>query len=99
MDFFKNAAELIPEFQKLTSYLDGNTPLPALVTGVSHIHKAHLIGALLTRQESRPVLIVAESEAEAQRLVNDINSMYQPGTALLYPAKELLLADYEAASR
>ena len=99
MDFFKNAAELIPEYRKLTGYLDGNNNLPALVTGVSHIHKAHLIGALLSRQSSRPTLIIAESEAESQRLVNDINSMYQPGTALLYPAKELLLADYEAASR
>ena len=98
MDFFTNAAGLIPEYQKLSRYLDEHNPLPALVTGVSHIHKAHFIGALLQRQELLPVLVVAESEAESQRLCNDINSMYGQGTAILYPAKELLLGDYEAAS-
>ncbi len=99
MDFFKNAAGLLPEYRRLTQYLDGKSPLPALVTGVSHIHKAHIIGALLQREQKRPTLIIAESEAEAQRLCGDINSMYAPGTVLLYPAKELLLGDYEAASR
>lgn len=98
MDFFTNAAGLIPEYKKLSRYLDEHNPLPALVTGVSHIHKAHFIGALLQRQELLPVLVVAESEAESQRLCNDINSMYGQGTAILYPAKELLLGDYEAAS-
>lgn len=99
MDFFNNAAGLLPEYRRLTQYLDGKSPLPALVTGVSHIHKAHIIGALLQREQKRPALIIAESEAEAQRLCGDINSMYAPGTVLLYPAKELLLGDYEAASR
>lgn len=98
MDFFTNAAGLIPEYIKLSRYLDEHNPLPALVTGVSHIHKAHFIGALLQRQKLLPVLVVAESEAESQRLCNDINSMYGQGTAILYPAKELLLGDYEAAS-
>lgn len=99
MDFFLNAAQQIPEFKKLTRYLDEKNTLPALVTGVSHIHKAHIIGALLQRAEMLPVLVVAESEAESQRLVTDINMMYGAGTALLYPAKELLLGDFEAASR
>ena len=99
MDFFYNAAELFPEYRKLSRWLDDNNSLPALVTGVSHIHKAHFIGSLLRRDALSPVLVVAESEAEAQRLVNDICSMYGEGTALLYPAKELLLGDFEAASR
>lgn len=103
MDLFYKAAELIPEYQKLSRYIDGKISqpdaLPALVTGVSHIHKAHFIGALLQKTELTPVLTIAENEAEAQRLCNDINSMYGSGTALLYPAKELILGDYEAASR
>lgn len=99
MDIFLNAAQQIPEFKKLVKYLDGDNPLPALVTGVSHVHKAHLIGALLQRPDIVPTLIIAESEAEAQRLSNDINMMYGSDTALLFPAKELLLGDYEAASR
>lgn len=99
MDLFYNAAGLIPEFQRLSKYLDEKQKLPALVTGVSHIHKAHFIGALLRKEALRPLLTIAENEAEAQRLCTDINSMYGAGTALLYPAKELLLGDYEAASR
>ncbi len=99
MDIFLNAAQQIPEYKKLDKYLDDHNTLPALVTGVSHIHKAHIIGALLQKPELLPVLVIAESEAESQRLSNDINMMYGAGTALLYPAKELLLGDFEAASR
>ena len=99
MNLFYSAAELIPEFSKLSRYLDEKQKLPALVTGVSHIHKAHFIGALLRKEALRPVLTIAENEAEAQRLCTDINMMYGAGTALLYPAKELLLGDYEAVSR
>lgn len=98
MDLFYNAAQLIPEFCRLSRYLDGEQELPALLTGVSHIHKAHLIGALLRKEKLCPVLVIAENEAEAQRLCTDINSMYGADTALLYPAKEILLGDYEAAS-
>lgn len=99
MDFFYNAAELFPEYRRLSRWLDDNKTLPALVTGVSHIHKAHFICASLQKEELSPVLIIAESEAEAQKLTNDICSMTSAGTALLYPAKELILGDYEAASR
>ena len=94
MDIFLNAAQQIPEYKKLDKYLDDHNTLPALVTGVSHIHKAHIIGALLQKPELLPVLVIAESEAESQRLSNDINMMYGAGTALLYPAKELLLGDF-----
>lgn len=76
MELFYNAAELIPEFRKLSKYLDEEQKLPALVTGVSHIHKAHFIGALLHKEQLRPVLTIAENEAEAQRLCTDINAMY-----------------------
>ena len=99
MDIFLNAAQQIPEYKKLDKYLDDHNTLPALVTGVSHIHKAHIIGALLQKPKLLPVLVIAESEAESQRLSNDINMMYGAGTALLYPEKELLLGDFEAARR
>ena len=42
MDIFLNAAQQIPEYKKLDKYLDDHNTLPALVTGVSHIHKAHI---------------------------------------------------------
>lgn len=99
MDFFVNAAKQNADFLRLEKYLSTHNPLPALVTGVSHIHKAHFISALLEREELLPVLVVAESEGEAQKLCLDINAMCGREAALLYPAKELMLGNYEAASR
>lgn len=97
MDFFLNAARDNADYQRLDKFLRSNKTLPALVTGVSHIHKAHFISALLKERGS--VLIIAESEGEAQKLCLDINSMSGEETALLYPAKELVLGSYEAASK
>ncbi len=103
MDYFYNAAVQIEDFVKLRKYLEKNNAqpdgkrLPALVTGVSHIHKAHFLCALLREYSS--ALIIAESEGEAQRLCTDINAMNGGETALLYPARELVLGNYEAASR
>ena len=96
MNFFKNAAEQNPDFAKLEKYVNGKNELPALVTGVSHIHKAHFIEALLNDE---PTLVIAESEAEAQKLCLDINAMFGEQAALLFPEKEFILADAEAASR
>ncbi len=99
MEFFLRAAEKNNEYLRLCKYIDEHNPLPALVTGLSHIHKAHFISALLSKTELLPVLIIAESEGEAQKLCLDINAMCGSEKALLYPAKELALGNYEAASR
>ncbi len=99
MDFFVKAAQKNADFSRLQKYLSGNNPLPALVTGVSHIHKAHFIAALsVTMKELSPFLVIAESEGEAQKLCLDINSMLGENRAMLYPEKDLILADTEAAS-
>lgn len=96
MRFFKNAALQNPDFVKLENYVNGKNKLPALVTGVSHIHKAHFIAALLSDEST---LVIAESEGEAQKLCLDINAMLGETAALLLPEKEFILADAEAASR
>ncbi|MBD5130586.1 MAG: transcription-repair coupling factor [Ruminococcaceae bacterium] len=98
MNFFVNAARQNPDFVRLQKYLgDEKNTLPALVTGVSHIHKAHFIAALA--DNDIPTLVIAESEGEAQKLCLDINMMSGENAALLYPEKEFVLADAEAASR
>lgn len=99
MEFFLKAAQQNREYLRLCKYLDDHNTLPALVTGLSHIHKAHFIAALLSKKELLPALVVAESEGEAQKLCLDINAMLGEEKALLYPAKELALGNYEAASR
>lgn len=98
MKFFIEAARQNTDFARLQKYLgEEKNKLPALVTGVSHIHKAHFIAALT--DEGEPALVIAESEGEAQKLCLDINTMTGESSALLYPEKELVLADAEAASR
>ncbi|MBQ9948422.1 MAG: transcription-repair coupling factor, partial [Oscillospiraceae bacterium] len=99
MEFFLKAAEQNTEYNRLCKYIDEHNPLPALVTGLSHIHKSHFIAALLSKAELLPVLVIAESEGEAQKLCLDINTMSGEEKALLYPAKEMALGNYEAASR
>jgi len=99
MELFLKAAEQNREYIRLCKYLDDHNALPALVTGLSHIHKAHFIAALLSKTELLPALVIAESEGEAQKLCLDINAMLGEEKALLYPAKELALGNYEAASR
>ena len=99
MDLFLNAARKSADYTKLVKYLCADNNLPALVTGVSHIHKAHFISALVREKIKLPVLVIAESEGEAQKLCLDINMMSGENTALLYPAKELMLGSVEAASR
>lgn len=98
MNFFVNSARQNPDFVRLQKYLDEpKNILPALVTGVSHIHKAHFIAALADAET--PTVVIAESEGEAQKLCLDVNMMLGGNAALLYPEKEFVLADAEAASR
>lgn len=94
MNFFVNAARSNPYFSKLVTYLDSGNSLPAMVTGVSHICKAHFLAALIARlTEDEPALIIAESEGEAQKLCSDINTMLGCNSVLLYPEKEIIFAD------
>ncbi len=69
---------------------------PAAVTGVSGIHKAHLIHSLCART-GRKALVLASDEGEGQRLCNDLSSM---GTAaLVYPARDFNFRAAEGQSR
>lgn len=98
MNFFVNAALKNPYFSKLQFYMKSGNPLPAMVTGVSHICKAHFIAALIAQHSAdEPALIIAESEGEAQKLCLDINMMLGCQASLLYPEKEMIFAD--ASSR
>ncbi len=97
MNFFINAARQNSDFARLQKYLNENNTLPALVTGVSHIHKAHFIAALLDGRQTS--LVIAESEGEAQKLCLDINMMLGEQAVLLYPEKDVVLGDSGAASR
>lgn len=85
-------------FAKLSAYRallkaqkDGINPVS--LTGVSQIHRAHLLAALC--EEQQPLLVVTAEEAEARRLCDDINAMLDAPAAWVFPAKELVLTPVE----
>ena len=65
MQFFTATMEQLSAYQELMrARQEGVTPVS--FTGVSQIHKAHLLAAL--SQTSAPVLVITADEAEARRL-------------------------------
>lgn len=96
MEYFTKLAQNIPEFVRAEKAMK-NTRRPSLVTGLAGIHKAHLLSRLAYCGEA-PVLVITKSEADAARLVADINTFSGKETALLFPAKDLILAETEAVS-
>lgn len=71
--------------------------LPCGITGLSHIHKAHLIHALCEDDNRRAVVFVAD-EAEGTRIMEDLNTM-QSGGAYLYPARDYSMRPTQGQSR
>lgn len=71
MNIFYQAANKLQYWQELYSALESGR-LPASVTGLSAVHKAHV---LLMMSLGRKVLALCDDEAGASRLVSDINEM------------------------
>ncbi|NMB29900.1 MAG: hypothetical protein GX988_00445, partial [Clostridiales bacterium] len=96
MDLFQNTAEHLIEYNQLVKSInEGDTPFG--LTGLSAIHKAHLISALY-RSFDKPILVVTEDEASADRLCDDINCMLSDNVAALYPIKDFTFVSHESAS-
>ena len=96
MEYFLNLAQNLPEFVRAEKAMK-NPLRPSLVTGLAGIHKAHLLSRLAYCGEA-PVLVITKSEADAAKLVTDINTLSGKETALLFPAKDMTLGDAEAIS-
>ncbi len=97
MDYFLNAARRVDEYHAVAEHKNG---LPVMLTGLSHIHKAHFLAALSEEDSFVPPLIVlCETEGECARMCADINTMTGNETAYVYPAKDLLLGAVDSASR
>ncbi|MBQ8613820.1 MAG: transcription-repair coupling factor, partial [Ruminiclostridium sp.] len=97
MEYFLNAARQIDEYHALANHKTG---LPVMLTGLSHIHKAHFLAALSEEDGFNPPLIVlCDTEGECVRMCGDINTMTGKETALVYPAKDLMLGEVDASSR
>ena len=68
---------------------------PAMATGLSGIHKAHLIYSMCKRLRRR-ALVLAADEAEAARLCSDINAMGLK--TLYYPARDFTFREVTGVS-
>ena len=66
------------------------------MTGVSHIHKVHLIHTLCCDTSSRALIVVSD-EGEAERLREDLTLLGDK--ALVFPVRDLTLRAVESLSR
>ena len=66
MKFLSTLLDGVTEYETLVSAVERHNT-PAAVTGVSGIHKAHLIHSLCART-GRKALVLASDEGEGQRL-------------------------------
>ncbi len=94
MNLFFDAVRNQPFYSELQTALKSGQ-LPASVTGLSGVHKAQTVMAL---GETAKVLVICDSEANATRLVSDVNEMSSRDMACLYPAKDFTFANIETAS-
>ena len=96
MQFFTDTFAELPDYRRITGAIEtGNTPL--CVTGLSLVHKAQLALTLAGR-DVPPLLLVTGTEAEAIRLVSDINAMAGETAALHFPSRELTFISAESKS-
>ncbi len=66
------------------------------VLGLSHIHKSHIVSSLC-EDTAKPAIIITPDEAQAIRLVSDLNSFGV--AAISYPARDFVFRTAESCSR
>ena len=69
---------------------------PCMATGLSAVHKAHLVHTMLVGSD-RNALILAADEAEAQKLCSDLK--YMGTSAVFYPSRDFTFREIEGVSR
>ncbi len=73
MEIFKNILSEVSEYKKLVSSLKGGR-FPIAVTGLSDIHKSHVVYSLCVNNHKKAVIITA-NEYEAMEIRDDLLSM------------------------
>ncbi|MCR4926121.1 MAG: transcription-repair coupling factor [Clostridiales bacterium] len=95
MSCFSAALEKSADFKSLSKAI-GSNHLPLGVTGLSHIHKAHIIHSVYSLHHKKGIVLVS-AEAEGHRLQQDLQAL---GTnALIYPVRDFSLRDNEGQSK
>lgn len=99
MSFFENTFHTLSAYKSLAACMDGGIS-PVSLTGLSIVHKAQL-ALTIAEKTGSPVLIISPDENEARRICSDINTMHPTDNspaAMLFPARELVLAPVEGIS-
>ncbi|MBQ8015403.1 MAG: transcription-repair coupling factor [Clostridia bacterium] len=95
MNCYSQIAKTVPEFMSLALAVK-KTRLPCGVTGLSHIHKAHVIASMCMCMLKKAIAIVPD-EATATRLRQDLEGFGVE--ALHYPARDFSFRTMETVSR
>lgn len=95
LQVFKEVMKASSAFNDLIKCIDSGIT-PVSVTGISQVHKSHIIYALENDEVS---LVLTDDEASARKLCDDINAMAGMEMACMYPSKEFILTDVEGVSR
>lgn len=95
MDFLNDIFVKFKQYEVLSALTSDNR-FPIGVTGLSLIHKAHIIYSLSATKKHRS-LVIAADESEAQRLSNDIASMGL--SSVVYPYRDFNFRNIESTSK
>ncbi|MBC8570565.1 transcription-repair coupling factor [Zongyangia hominis] len=95
----KHLAHLLTALEEYRQYSDAveRRQLPAVLTGLSGVHKALMVYASCVNLES-PALILCPDEASATRLCEDMNALFEENRALVYPARDFTFRDADSVS-
>lgn len=96
MKIFNQILNSMTTFNSIKSSLDGGARAIS-IEGVSQIHKAHYLLGLA--YDGKTSLIVTDSEFNAKRLTEDINTLAKENVAELLTSKEFCFLDTESISR
>lgn len=95
MRFLDTILENVEEYRQLCRSMEYGR-FPCMATGLSAVHKAHLIHSILSRSDKNS-LVLASDESEAQKLCADLKAM---GTsAVFYPSRDYTFREVEGVSR
>ncbi len=94
MKLFSNIFSELSGFKAILECLEKNIS-PVSVTGLSHIHRACLVSALVG---NRVNLVVTATEAESKKLCDDINLMTGTESAVLFPSREQVFTPVDSSN-
>ena len=96
MEILKNILYQVPEYQKLVSWIRGNR-FSFVITGLSEIHKAHILFTLLKDNEIKKAVVLVANEYEALEICDDLSSLGVD--SCIFPARDLCLRIMENESK